>query len=301
MFLSIIIPHKNDLDRLKRLVATIPNEKEIEIIIVDDHSEREVFKNLIEEYVDQPNVSISANDSKVFSAGKARNIGLKEAIGEWIMFADADDFFVEDWFAKVEKFKNSKEDLIFFKPTSFDERAKEQSNRHILRERLINNYLANASIKNEMELRSKFYEPWSKMIRHSLIKENKIDFDETRYSNDQKFSTKIGILANQIYASSEIIYCVVKSTNSLTTQVTEESIITRFEVYTEVQKYLRATLSKKKYRFARGTTLYWYETGIRNRFSFKYFKMITNKTIKYKLPLRVGYYCWLVLTRKFTG
>lgn len=46
--LSIIIPHHNDSSRLKRLLDSIPIRDNIEVIIIDDHSESEELKNVKE-------------------------------------------------------------------------------------------------------------------------------------------------------------------------------------------------------------------------------------------------------------
>ena len=42
MLLSIIIPHHNRQDELSELLDTVPFVEGVEVIIVDDHSEKEV-------------------------------------------------------------------------------------------------------------------------------------------------------------------------------------------------------------------------------------------------------------------
>ena len=40
--LSIIIPHYNNSDGLRRLLASIPSDPNIEVIVIDDHSNNQI-------------------------------------------------------------------------------------------------------------------------------------------------------------------------------------------------------------------------------------------------------------------
>jgi len=48
-------------------------------------------------------------------AGYARNIGLDQAKGKWLLFADADDFYVENMPDIIYSYADSEADVIFFK------------------------------------------------------------------------------------------------------------------------------------------------------------------------------------------
>ena len=87
---SIIIPHKNNLELLRRCLISIPNRTDIQRIVVDDCSAQSTVKELLK-LEDNSTKIILTTENK--GAGYARNIGLKNAVGEWIVFADSDDTF----------------------------------------------------------------------------------------------------------------------------------------------------------------------------------------------------------------
>ena len=85
---SFIIPHKNAPELLRRCIASIPQREDVQIIVVDDNSEKE--KKPVVERENVMIVEIDSKDSK--GAGHARNIGLSQAKGKWILFAA--NFFI---------------------------------------------------------------------------------------------------------------------------------------------------------------------------------------------------------------
>ncbi len=91
MIASIIIPHYNRPDKLKRAVESILNQNgsdSVEIIIVDDcSSSKPVLDNL------RPHDKIIFHESNLGPA-VARNTGLEHAIGSIIYFLDSDDYFI---------------------------------------------------------------------------------------------------------------------------------------------------------------------------------------------------------------
>lgn len=97
--ISIIIPHYNSTLSLKYLLSTIPDKPEIQVIVVDDRStlDNERYDKLIKT-VRRENILFLRNTSENKGAGVCRNIGLNYAKGEWILFSDSDDYFIEvEW------------------------------------------------------------------------------------------------------------------------------------------------------------------------------------------------------------
>src|SRR5699024_1357028 len=132
------------------------------------------------------------NDSSVKGAGACRNIGLKKAIGKWVLFADSDDYFTDNFYSIVKNYFDLETDIIYFTPTSINLNDGTLAKRHLpFKERIIK-YINNPTLETENILRYRFSPPWSKLIRRDLISDNKIFFDEVIASNDVMFSTKVG-------------------------------------------------------------------------------------------------------------
>lgn len=234
---SIIIPHYNSLEKLKRLINSIPaNREDIEILIIDDNSIYFEEDYLIKK--DIKNINIFKNLSGKKGAGVCRNIGLQNARGKWLVFADADDYFLENAFRIMDKYLKSEEEIIYFIPTSMYEDTKKEADRHIFFEKLIMNFLKNPTKDNEKELRFEFGVPWSKMIKRDLVVKNSIKFDETIIINDRMFSLKTGYMSPLILAVREKIYCVTRDNGSLTTLIDEKVYDIKIEVLLNINRFI---------------------------------------------------------------
>lgn len=98
-FLSIIIPNYNSSQTIKRCLDSIwaqgLPEDDFEVICVDDCSTDNTLEVLKEEQKSHPMLRIFKNPENL-RAGGARNKGVREAKGEYIVFIDSDDYFFEN-------------------------------------------------------------------------------------------------------------------------------------------------------------------------------------------------------------
>lgn len=249
--ISIIIPHYNAPKKLERLLESIPNSQEIEIIVIDDRSTLYLDQyELLKRNNENRNILFLKNNTPSKGAGAARNIGLKYAKGEWLLFADSDDFFVKDAFLLImkviKKFWETKSDVIFFTPTSIIENSNREAHRHILYKKLIDDYLKHKE-NSELFLRYGYRSPCSKLIRRKLILDHKIAFSETIVCNDDFFSVQVGFCAKNIYASRQTIYCIEESPTSLSRKKGKEYSRPCFEETLKIDSYLKNMLDKKDY------------------------------------------------------
>lgn len=95
--ISVIVPVYNVEPYLKKCLDSIVNQtyEDLEILVIDDGS-TDKSGQICDEYAEwDERVRVFHTDNKGLSA--ARNLGLKEAKGEWIEFVDSDDWVDRDY------------------------------------------------------------------------------------------------------------------------------------------------------------------------------------------------------------
>ena len=245
MSLTIIIPHFNTSDLLQILLASIPQDKGIQTIVIDDQSELfhlKVIENLKSKY----NFELYYNDLNK-SAGACRNIGIKNAKGNWLLFADSDDYFMDGFYNKVSRYFDSKIDVVFFSPTSRYIDTAKIANVHFSVQKIIEDYLQVKSRKNEFFLRYNFISPWSKLIKKEFLDTHKIKFDEGDIgAEDVMLSTKIGYFMKSFDTSVDVIYCRNVRHGSITKILNEHQFDIRLHARISRIKFLKAHLLQKE-------------------------------------------------------
>ena len=101
MLVSVIITTYSRPDYLVRAIESVINQsyKSIEILVVDDNGkgkQQETTKEILSNYKTVKLITYSHNNGSCY----ARNIGVKNASGDIVMFLDDDDYYLE---TKVEQ------------------------------------------------------------------------------------------------------------------------------------------------------------------------------------------------------
>lgn len=232
---SVIIPHKNIPNLLQRCLDSIPRRDDVQIIVVDDNSDAdkvdfENFPGLNDPFVE---VIFGKNENGRKGAGYARNLGLERAVGKWLVFADADDFFMPCFNEVLDKYKDDDEnDIVYFKVTSSDL----NNGRH----HSINVILCEVKKHNDWDKLSTIHiVPYGKFIKNHIVKSNKIYFQEVQHSNDIMFGIKVNYSSNRKQIDDNIIYLVTERNGSLSTIKTIKATLIRFEGSYDINKYLQ--------------------------------------------------------------
>lgn len=232
---SVIVPHYNSPTTIVRLLDSIPDRDDIEIIVVDDCSNWECYEKL---------QSFHKQNLKVLrhivngGGGKARNTGLKYATGRWILFADSDDFYNYGAFDFFDKYVSSYYDYICFCVNSMDCATGEMGVRKIISDKNVRKYLASPSDENLGDARFKNFACWNKMISHDYINKWNIKFEECPVCNDVFFSYQIAYFTKNVKYVNEEPYCCTFSPNSLT-----------YEKRTPERQFLFYIAKKRSYWF----------------------------------------------------
>ena len=236
---SYIIPHKNSLELLLRCINSIEDKEHSQIIVVDDNSNNQ--DEIIAAIGTFPSVELILSKHNI-GAGAARNLGLKKAIGKWILFADADDFFNEGYIHAVDKYYNSHNDIIIF-----DTNSRISDSLQITENRFPE---WSVIIKRRDFERSKWVIPvvWGKLYLRRFIDENSICFDEVFASNDVMFCYKANLLAKSYLIDDYVLYCSTKNSNSLCYNINEKNILCRAQVLKRTNALLRS-IGMNKYQY----------------------------------------------------
>src|SRR5699024_2036211 len=160
----------------------------------------------------------------------------------------ADDYFKNNFYSIVNKYFDSKVDVVYFVPTSVNLKDGTLAKRHITYKNRIQDYLKNPNLETENNIKYRFSPPWSKLIKRRLVSQNKIFFDEVIASNDIMFSTKVGYKLTKFEASHHEIYCVTRSEGTLTRTMTKPIFESRLKVFITYNDYLRKRISKEEYK-----------------------------------------------------
>lgn len=232
---SIIIPHKNIPKLLKRCIDSIPIRKDLQVIVVDDCSNQESIEEIKNMSIEYPHISFIYSEISG-GGGKARNEGLKFAKGKYILFADADDFFNYCIVDILEEYKNTNYDIVYFNANSLDTDTYITTYRCRHLNRMIHLY-NHDSEKAVFLLKYSFGEPWCKMAKRDIIKNNNITFSETIIHNDTKFSYLIGHHSSDIHVDSRSIYCVTDRTGSVSKCTSVERLFTRTHIFSEATQF----------------------------------------------------------------
>lgn len=221
IYFSVIVPvWRGALMHLPRLLESIPNKKEIEIIVVDNSKEP-----VSRSEINSGREIVFLHSAPERHAGGSRNDGIKAAKGKWLIFADADDYFAEKAFDVFYKYYDSDAEIVYTCPQGIYIDTGEPSDRGKHYFDLVCNYLEGK--QTEEDLRYGFGTPWAKMISHNLVDREHLRFDEIRASNDIYFSVTTGYYARKIDADRSITYYVTVNRGSLTRRRDFESLNAR--------------------------------------------------------------------------
>jgi len=193
---SIVIPVYNVEKYISEcLESLIAQNKPMEVILVDDGSTDGSGK-ICDEYAEKYEwIKVIHNDNT--GPGKARNVGAREANGDFLMFVDSDDYISDGFF---EKFETSDSDfgadIIFFEMfKAFENGEKVSMAQGLQKDKLFKK--DKSVVYEHISCCSKFpASPCGKLINLGFYKESGIKMPEDIISEDVDWSLELILKAN---------------------------------------------------------------------------------------------------------
>ena len=195
MFLSIVIPVYNASKYITKCLDSIWSqnlpEDDYEVICVDDGSRDDSLVVLNEIAKGHPNLRILQNPQNL-RAGGARNNGVRNARGEYILFIDSDDYFHSNNLFVVYKLqKESRYDILMANNSREYIGSPSNNKIHNISERVFTG--RDFVVQNGIPLA-----PWKYVFKRTLMINNKIWFVEKVSSEDVDWVFRLTMCANTI-------------------------------------------------------------------------------------------------------
>ena len=216
---SIIIHVYNAEKYLGKCLESLLSQtlQEMEIICVDDGSSDgspEILKRFQER---DGRVRILTQENQY--AGAARNNGMKEAQGEYLLFLDADDFFENTLLEKVyNQGKKMEADIVLFGAKQYNDKTGivSPASWYFKRDALPRENPFSGKTENTDVFAIVTPAPWTKLFRREFVEKQGLSFQGLQNSNDVYFVLTALALAEKItYVDEELVFYRVGMKGSL--------------------------------------------------------------------------------------
>lgn len=255
--ISVIIPVYNSESTIIRCLTSIMNQtyENFEIIIIDDGSSDNSMRIIEKKYDNEKKIKIIKTDNHGVS--HARNIGLDNMTGDYVVFVDSDDYIGTNMFYTLIEYVNKyKVDMVLY-DSIFENSSGEfikivekniTPNRILNKKEIVNNVLSwmygntdkeliNNAKKNYKDLYMDCYNaPWQAMYKKSLIEDLRFD-ERLNIYEDLLFNVQIITKCNSlVYIDSALYHYVCNSSGSLATMYHSNYIEMKLLLYDIMKK-----------------------------------------------------------------
>jgi glycosyltransferase involved in cell wall biosynthesis len=179
--ISIIVPVYNAEKYLNRCINSLIRQtySNIEIILINDGSVDNSPNICIQYAKENHRINVLHTENKGVS--NARNIGIHNASGEYLMFCDSDDWVEENWCEEFIKAANEYKNKYFFICGFNHIDSMNNCNKRKRYSFSDNEVYSRISKHNLLKLNNKWLLQtlWNKIFVTSIVKENNIKFNKT--------------------------------------------------------------------------------------------------------------------------
>lgn len=168
--ISVIVPVYNTEKYLRRCINSILAQTftDFELLLIDDGS-KDRSSEICDEYA-KKDERIKVFHKENGGVSSARNLGLDNAIGEWVCFADSDDIMSESYVQNLVKAIRNDNSLVLsnYKPIGSNNCKVELQDRYLVRKEIVSYFIENKVLSLSA--------PYSKLYNYNVIRRNALKF-----------------------------------------------------------------------------------------------------------------------------
>ena len=207
--ISVIIPVYNREKLIKNALNSVLKQTiadKLEIICVDDGSTDktiEVIKDYQKKYK-----NIFLYQQKNSGPGVARNLGIDNAHGEYVIFLDSDDWAPERAYELMYNYAKEKDADVIIGKMLRKITGTMNNQWYVIKtmQDIFDEFGEDINCAKEYKIPLTMPGPVTKMSRTSMLRDNNIKFPNERMGEDLIFSLELFKYANTVYLLDEIIY-----------------------------------------------------------------------------------------------
>lgn len=237
---TVIVPIYNVELYLEECLYSLVNQKELfdEIILINDGSTDQSGEICARYFQEYSYIKLISQKNK--GQGTARNVGIDNALGEYLVFVDSDDYVSPDMCQKIkEGINGEKLDVLYYNASmQYDIPTSEKNMTHSVEF----DYLR---MSGKEYLYNSFPESYSSSVylaayRTCFLKKRKIYFPEEVCFEDNLFSLKVALEARCISCIPDNLYIRRCRANSIMTgEVSEKKCIDMVVAQHSMWNYLK--------------------------------------------------------------
>ena len=228
MLVSVIIPVYNVEKYLNKCITSVLNQsyRNIEIILVNDGSTDKSLE--ICKYFQSTDSRVKVVDKKNGGLSSARNIGLKEAIGDYVLFLDSDDYYddMDGINQLVLSLNKEKVDVLNFYYKKYFEES-EVFQKVFSGVNIEELYSLSSYSERLLCLIMNFHyiaSACNKLIKRKLLIDNNLFFEDGLLSEDIEWTLKLALCSKNIGIQNLDFYVYRQRENSITHTVSDKHI-----------------------------------------------------------------------------
>lgn len=225
MQLSVIVPVYNVEKYIRPCVESIfrqgLDESFFEIILVDDGTKDDSFKQIDDIVASNNNVKVVKQNNQGLSV--ARNTGMKHASGEYLLFVDSDDILIDDTLKPLlDCARNSSVDMAMGEFCKLTDEQIDNSVPFPYSDR-------DPLLMSGKEAFVSFFNPrecyvWRTLYRRSFLIDNSIYFIPGIYFEDIPFTTECYLKAKNCLSLPLLFYIYRQHSNTITSSINKKKL-----------------------------------------------------------------------------